>query len=416
MSDIKWNSKYLIIGNGTAAVGAVEGIRSVDKEGSITIISKEPYKTYCRPLISYYLEGKAKAEKMGYRSVSFYEDNGCKLLLGETAESIDKDAKTVTLESGGVIGYERLLIASGSSPFVPSFDGLESVQNKFTFMTMDDALTLEKAVNPSTRVLIIGAGLIGLKCAEGLKEKVGSITVCDLAARVLSSILDDEAAKIVADRLESCGIKLMLGDTAVSFNGGKAMMKSGCEVEFDVLVLAVGVRPNISIFKDAGGQCGRAITVDTKMSTSIKDIYAAGDCTESFDISSESVKIMALMPNAYMQGRCAGINMADGENDFSQAIPMNSIGFFGLHAMSAGSYSGEQQLIRSEKGIKKFYIEGGLLKGFIIIGDTARAGIYTALIRNKIRLDTIDFDSLKQTPQLYSLGSDYCHEKLGGVV
>lgn len=409
-------SKYLIIGNGTAAVGAIEGIRSVDKAGSITIISKEPYKAYCRPLISYYLESKAKEEKMGYRGEDFYADNVCKLLLGETAKSIYPAAKTVTLENGDTIEYEKLLIASGSSPFVPGFEGLDTVSKKYTFMTLDDALALEKAVDDSSRVLIIGAGLIGLKCAEGLKDRVGSITVCDLAPRVLSSILDDEAAQMVAKHLENSDIKLMLGDTAVSFNGSKAVMKSGCEVEFDVLVIAVGVRPNIGIFKDAGGQCGRAITVGTNMATSLPDIFAAGDCTESFDISSESVKIMALMPNAYMQGKCAGINMAGGENDFTQAIPMNSIGFFGLHAMSAGSYTGEEQTVRSEKGIKKFFIENGYLKGFIIIGDTARAGIYTSIIRNKIPIDTIDFDSLKETPQLYSLGSDYCHAKLGGVV
>lgn len=409
-------SKYLIIGNGTAAVGAVEGIRSVDKAGSITVISKEPYKAYCRPLISYYLEGKAKEEKIGYRSEDFYIKNDCKLLLGETAKSVDPETKTVVLESGSTIEYEKLLIASGSSPFIPGFEGLETVPKKYTFMTLDDAFALEKAVDNSSRVLIVGAGLIGLKCAEGLKDRVGSITVCDLAPRVLSSILDEETAEEVAKHLETNGIKLMLGDTAVSFNGSKAVMKSGCEVEFDVLVIAVGVRPNIGIFKDAGGQCGRAITVGTNMTTSLPDIFAAGDCTESFDISSESVKIMALMPNAFMQGRCAGINMAGGENDFTQAIPMNSIGFFGLHAMSAGSYTGEEQVVRSEKGIKKFFMENGYLKGFIIIGDTARAGIYTSIIRNKIPIDTIDFDSLKQTPQLYSLGSDYCREKLGGVV
>lgn len=415
MSEIK-KADYLIIGNGTAAVGAVEGIRSVDKAGTITVISQEPYKAYCRPLISYYLEGKASPERMGYRSESFYEDNECGLLLGKTAGAIDPDSKTVTLESGEVICYEKLLIASGSSPFVPGFEGLESVPKEFSFMTYDDALAIEKAVTKESKVLIIGAGLIGLKCAEGLKERVGKITVCDLAPKVLSSILDDDCAKIVSAHLEANGISLMTGDTAVSFSGSKARMKSGAEVEFDVLVLAVGVRPNIGIFKEAGGSCGRAITVDTKMHTSLCDIYAAGDCTESLDISSGTVKVMALMPNAYMQGRCAGINMAGGGNDFTQAIPMNSIGFFGLHIMSAGSYTGEEVILHSDKGLKKFYIDGGLLKGFIIIGDTQRAGIYTSLIRNKIPLDTIDFESLKQTPQIYSLGKDYCHEKLGGVV
>lgn len=410
------NSKYVIIGNGAAAVGAVEGIRSADKIGTVTVISKEPYKAYCRPLISYYLEGKTTAQKMLYRNEDFYAQNNCRLLLSETAKDINATAKTVTLESGNVISYEKLLIASGASPFVPQFEGLETVPQKFSFMTLDDAFSLEKAVTKQSRVLIIGAGLIGLKCAEGIAGTAKSTVVCDLSTRVLSSILDLDTSKIVEEHLKNNGIELLLGDTAVKFNGNTAFMKSGAKIDFDVLVIAVGVKPNTDIFKNAGGKCGKGIDIDSSMRTSLTDIYAAGDCTEAFDISSESVKVMALMPNAYMQGKCAGINMAGGESDFSNAIPMNSIGFFGLHAMSAGSYIGKEEICPSEKGVKKFYIKDNLLKGFIIINDTEKAGIYTNMIRNKVPVDSVDFNSLKRSPTLYSLGRDYCKSKLGGVV
>lgn len=409
-------SKYVIIGNGTAAVGAVEGIRSVDENSKITVISKENYKAYCRPLISYFLEGKTNPSKMLYRNEDFYEQNNCTLLLGETAESIDPNSKTVILGNGDKICYEKLLIANGASPFVPRFEGIETVPQCFNFMTLDDAYALEKAVTPQSRVLIAGAGLIGLKCAEGLAKRAGSITVFDLAPRVLSSILDDEASKIVAEHLENNGINLYLGDTAVKFDKNKAIMKSGAEIDFDVLVIAVGVKPNTEIFKNAGGTCGKGITIDTFGHTSLPDIFAAGDCTEALDITSETVKIMALMPNAFMQGKCAGMNMAGGNADFSNAIPMNSIGFFGLHAMSAGSYIGEETTVKSENGIKKFYVKDNLLKGFIIINDTERAGIYTSMIRNKIPVDSIDFSSLIQSPTLYSMGADYCKARLGGVV
>lgn len=413
MSD---KSKYVIIGNGTAAVGAVEGIRSVDKNGTVTVISKEPYKAYCRPLISYLLEGKTDTQKMQYRNDDFYIQNNCNLLLGESAENINHESKTVTLANGNSLKYDKLLIASGASPFVPDFTGLETIPQKFSFMTLDDALSIEKSVTKESRVLIIGAGLIGLKCAEGLINKVGSITVCDLAPRVLSSILDDKSSKTVGEHLENNGIKLLLGDTAVKFNNTTAYMKSGKEIEFDILITAVGVKPNIDILKNAGGQCGRGIDVDSSMCTSLPDIFAAGDCTQSLDISSESVKTMALMPNAYMQGKCAGINMAGGKSDFSNAIPMNSIGLFGLHVMSAGSYIGDEETVKSENGIKKFYIKDGLLKGFIIINDTERAGIYTSMIRNKIPVNSVDFYALKQSPTLFSFGKDYCKTKLGGVV
>ncbi len=407
--------KYLIIGNGTAAVSAVEGIRSLDKAGRITIISREEHSAYCRPLISYYLEGKALPERMSCRSKSFYKDNSAEVIY-DSAVSLDAEAKKVKLESGAELEYTKLLIASGSSPFVPPMDGLETVPNRGFFMTLDDAFALERMTSENSRVLIVGAGLIGLKCAEGLAERVKKITVCDLAQKVMPSILDDEAAAIVKSRLEAAGIELLLGDTAAKFDGSRAVMRSGKEIEFDVLVIAVGVRPNISMFKDAGGECGRAITVDSHMRTSIPDIYAAGDCTESIDISCDGVKVMALMPNANIQGFCAGVNMAGGEKSFESAIPMNSIGLFGCHVMSAGSYDGEKKNVKTETGLKEFYIKDNLLKGFIIVDDTERAGIYTSLIRNKIPLEDIDFEALAKKPELFALGLDYCLPKLKGAV
>ena len=405
---------YVIIGNGTAAVSAVEGIRTLDKNGSITVISREEHPAYCRPLISYYLEGKASPERMSCRNESFYADNSAEVIYS-TAASLDPKAKKVKLESGAELEYTKLLIASGSSPFVPPMEGLETVPNKGFFMTLDDACALERMTDESSRVLIVGAGLIGLKCAEGLAERVKKITVCDLAQKVMPSILDDDAAEMVKSRLEAAGIELMLGDTAARFEGSKAVMRSGAEVEFDVLVIAVGVRPNISIFKNAGGECGRAITVDSHMRTSNTDIFAAGDCTESIDISCGSVKVMALMPNANIQGFCAGVNMAGGDKSFENAVPMNSIGLFGCHVMSAGSYEGERRVIRTDAGLKEFYIKDNLLKGFIIVDDTARAGIYTSLIRNKIPLEEVDFEALASKPEFFALGLDYCLPKLKGA-
>lgn len=407
--------KYLIIGNGTAAVSAVEGIRSLDRTGSITIISREEHPAYCRPLISYYLEGKASPQRMLCRSESFYKDNSAEVVYSSAA-SLDPKAKTVKLENGTELEYTKLLIASGSSPFVPPMEGLETIPNKGFFMTLDDAYALERMTDENSCVLIVGAGLIGLKCAEGLAERVKKITVCDLAQKVMPSILDDEAADMVKSRLEAAGIELLLGDTAAKFDGSKAVMRSGVQVDFDVLVVAVGVRPNISLFKDAGGECGRAITVDSHMRTSIPDIYAAGDCTEMIDISSDGIKVMALMPNANIQGFCAGVNMTGGDKTFDNAVPMNSIGLFGCHVMSAGSYDGEKRTVRTESGLKEFYIRDNLLKGFIIVDDTERAGIYTSLIRNKIPLGDIDFESLAKQPELFALGLDYCLPKLKGAV
>ena len=419
--EVRRMAEYVVIGNGVAAVGCIEGIRSTDKTSKITVVSEEKHAVYCRPLISYYLEGKTDLERMNYREPSFYEANGCQVIYGRKAEKIDEKSKKIVLDDGSTLPYTSVCVATGSAPFVPPIKGMETVKDKFSFMTVDDTLALEKSLDEKSRVLIVGAGLIGLKCAEGICTRVASITVCDLATRVLSSILDDECAAMMQSRLEKNGISFMLGDTVSEFNGNKAKMKSGADVDFDILVMAVGVRANTSLVKAIGGEVGRGIIVDEHMRTSVSDIYAAGDCTEGMDISLGERRVLAILPNAYMQGHAAGVNMAGGDEAFDKAIPMNSIGFFGLHAITAGSYFGESDggEMYEEKGdgtLKRLFVKDGLLTGFILIGQVERAGIYTSLIRERTPLDTINFDILKKNPTLFAYSQNVRRKMLGGVV
>ncbi|MGN0572849.1 MAG: NAD(P)/FAD-dependent oxidoreductase [Acutalibacteraceae bacterium] len=406
--------KYVIIGNSAAATGAVEGIRGIDKSSPITIISKEKYHTYSRPLISYYLCGKTDLQRMKYRPDDFYEKNGCTCLFGETAVKIDKDKKAVLLESGKEVEYDRLLVATGSSPFVPPIKGLEKVNKKFTFMSLDDALALETELGSDKKVLIVGAGLIGLKCAEGIKDRVGEITVIDLSERVLSSILDSEGSERVKKHLEAEGLKLILGHTVSEFDESSAVTDSGEKIDFDILVLALGVRPNTSLLTEIGAQAGRGIKTADSMETSIDGIYCAGDCCESHDVSSGQDRILALLPNAYRQGEIAGINMAGGNAAFDRAIPMNAIGFFGLHIITAGTYDGEVFEKSDEKSYKKLFCKDGYLVGYIMVGDVEKAGIYTSLIQNRIPLSDIDFGLIFEKPSLMAFSRKYRNEKLGG--
>ena len=408
--------KYVIAGNGAAAVGCIEGIRSVDKEGAITVVSEEDRHVYGRPLISYYLQGKTDTDKMKYRPDTFYKDNGCEVLYGKKAVTLNTADKTVTLEGGVSLEYDALCAATGSRPFTPPFEGLETVGNKYTFMTLDDALALEKALSEDKSALIVGAGLIGLKCAEGIYGRVGKITVCDLADRVLSSILDNDCAAFVRKRLEEKGMRFLLSDSAVRFDKDTAYMKSGKTVKFDILILAVGVRANTELVKAAGGEVGRGITVNKRMETSLSGIYAAGDCAEGYDSSSGVNRVLAIMPNAYMQGFTAGVNMAGGDAVFDKGIPMNSVGFFGLHIMSAGSYDGDMTEEKTESGLKRFYVKDGLLKGFMLIGETERAGIYTSLVREKTPLCDIDFEAAKKIASNVIYLQEMRRKKFGGEV
>ena len=404
--------KYVIIGNSAAAVGCIEGIRQEDRTGPITVVTDEPYHTYSRPLISYLLLGKTDEERMKYRPDGFYEENGVTLLAGKRAEKIDPESKTVLLDDGQALSYDKLLVAAGSRPFVPPIKGLDGVENAFTFMTLDSAKALEKALGPDKRVLILGAGLIGLKCAEGIAGRVGSLTVADLADHILPSILDSEAAAMVQRHIEDHGVSFLLGDGVDYFEGNTAVLKSGKKVPFDLLVICVGVRPNTSLVSEAGGEVARGIRVDPGCATTIPDVYAAGDCTESFDVSSGQERILALLPNAYMQGRCAGTNMAGGEAVYDHAIPMNAIGFFGYHVLTAGTYTGE--IYRSAEGcsLKKLFYENDRLKGYILLGDVARAGIYTSLIRKETPLSSIDFALICEKPQLMAFTREERKEML----
>lgn len=397
--------KYVIIGNSAAGIGAAEGIRSVDTAGEITVISAEPYHTYSRPLISYLLLGKTTREKMKYRPDDFYEKNNCTLLAGVRAEKIDAAAKKVICSDGREVLYDKLLIGTGSTPFVPPMNGLEKVKNKFSFMTLDDALSLEAALTPKSRVLIIGGGLIGLKCAEGVSGRCASITVVDLAPTILSSILDAEGAAIVQKHLEDRGMEFYLGDSVERFEENTAALKSGAAVGFDLLVLAVGVRANTALVKDIGGDVDRGIIISEKCETSVPDVYAAGDCAQVYDVSYGSRRVLALLPIAYMEGECAGVNMAGGEREFNNAMPLNSIGFFGLHIATSGCYTGECYTSR-KNGYKKLFYQDDLLKGFILIGGIKNAGIYTSLIRDRVPISSIDFGLICEQPSLLAFSRE----------
>lgn len=413
--------QYVIIGNGVAAAACIEGIRSVDPDGSITVVSSENHPVYCRPLISYYLEGKTNSKRMLYRGENFYEKNHCTVLYGKSVQRINDTDKTVLLNDESILSYTELCVATGSSPYVPSMNGIESVPHRYSFMTWDDAEKLKEDVTNRSKVLIVGAGLIGLKCAEGLKYLVGDITVCDLSDRILSSILDTESALIVQKHLECNGIQFLLSDSVDHFNHNTAFMKSGKEVSFDILILAIGVRPNAGLIRDINGKINRGIIVDEHMRTSVSSVYAAGDCTEGKDITIDDNRVLALLPNAYHQGFCAGVNMAGGNLTFTKGFPMNSIGFFGLHLMTAGTrYDGDQggniYEEQSENHIKKLFCRNGIMTGFVLVGNTERAGIYTSMIREKTPIDTVNFELLKKSPTSAVYSHNIRRKMFGGVV
>ncbi|MDE5898289.1 MAG: FAD-dependent oxidoreductase [Treponemataceae bacterium] len=419
---------YVIIGNSTAAIGCIEGIRTLDKENPIIVISDEQYAAYSRPLISYLLEKRTDERHMMLRGRHFYKENNVTFMPGRTAAAIDAANKIVRLADGEEVAYGKLLNATGSRPFVPPMAGLDDMPQYFTFLSLDSAKAVEKAITRKSRVLIIGAGLVGMKCAEGIAERVGSVTVVEMAPRVLPAALLEDGSALIQKQMEAHNCTFLLGDSIARFTpnypkgtapdgekpplGGTAHSNNGADIEFDVLICAVGVRPNTQLVEGAGGAVDKGIVIDENCRTTLPDVWAAGDCTLSYDLTADASRILAMLPNAYFQGECAGINMAGGEKPFTKAMPLNSAGFFGLHMATAGSYTGDcidaSRPAVKAKGFlpaqsaqyRKFFVKDDLLKGFIIIGDISRSGIYTSMIREQIPVSSVDFDAIKEEPRL----------------
>jgi NAD(P)H-nitrite reductase large subunit len=407
---------YVIIGGSAAAIGCIDGIRQVDKNGAITLVTDEAKFNYSRPLISYLLEGKTTEKKMCYRSDEWFLQNNVNIIAGVKAQKLDAKAKTIALSNGDTLPYDSVLIATGSRPFVPPTQGYDTVLQKHTFMTLESAKALAASLNKDSRVLIVGAGLTGVKCAEGIRSLCKEITIVDLAPRVLPAVLDEKGSAMVQKRMEDNGVKFYFGDLVEKFERDKATLKSGTVLDFDVLVMAVGVRPNTQLVSDAGGEVNRGIIIDNACRTTLPFVYSAGDCTEGYDAVSGEKRMLPLWPNAMLQGETAGHNMAGGNADFTQGMAINASGVFGLHMVTAGSYDGESYVEEKDGSYKRLITADGVLKGVIMVGDVARAGIYTSLIRKRKPLSEIDFELIKESPQLMAFSKGDRAKQLGGEV
>ncbi|MDI6716811.1 MAG: FAD-dependent oxidoreductase [Actinomycetota bacterium] len=383
---------YVIIGNSVAAVGAIEAIRKVDKKKKITVISAEPYHVYSRPLISEYLAGQVDESMMAYRDANFYEVNGVEAILGKTVVSIDVSKKSVKLDDGKSIKYDKLLIATGGTPFIPPMKGLGK-DRIFTFIKLDDAKKLDALAPELSHVVIIGAGLIGLKAAESLHHRGVKVTVVELADRVMATVLDADAGQIVQSALENAGINIITQNTVAEILGGDEVsgvkLKDGQVIDCDAVIVAIGVVPNASLAKDSGIEVNRGIVVNDRMLTSAENIFAAGDVTEGPDYLSGGNRVIPIWPNAYVQGKIAGYNMAGIDRKFDGAVAVNSIELFGVPVVTAGLsnvVADDLEILAKAEGnnYRKVVLRGNKVVGAVFVGGIDRAGIITGLIRDQI--------------------------------
>lgn len=415
---------YLIIGNSAAGIAAVRAIRAHDVSSSMMIVSDEPYHAYGRPLISYLLEGKTDEEHLNYVPSTFYEDLSIQTRFGAHGKvaSIDPDAHTVSFACGDTVRYGKLLDASGSVAFVPPIPGLSESRNAFTFMTLDDAYAAWECAQQATkrahevhrhsRVLVVGGGLIGLKAAEALSYHVDDVVVFERSGRMLPAVLDEAGARILQSQLESRGIRCLPDVTIESLTiqdsyATSATLTNGEVLACDMVIAAVGVRPHVSLLEAAGANIGRGVICDEHLQTSLCDVYAAGDNTQTTDTLNGTVGPLALWPNAVAQGRIAGTNMAGAPlpASFGGSFAVNAVDFFDISLLTCGVINplpenGYTEYIYSEgDSYAKFIVKDNRLCGFILLNRPENAGIYTAAISRKTPLDSFEDEIFSQAVQ-----------------
>lgn len=362
---------------------------------------------------------------MALRKPAFYKQNNIDVVTGAKVTSIDRQSKTVKA-GRKTYSYDRLCLATGSVPFVPPMENVSGKANALTFLDLTAVKEIKQMANEKTRAVVIGAGLIGMKAAEGLVKICKSVDVVELAPRVLPSILDEKSSKQVKKHLEDNGIKFHLENTVVkAVSKGKQItavtLKDGKKLACDLLILAVGVRPCTELAEKAELEVNRGIITDTQtMQTSDSNIYAAGDCCVSTDMLDGTKKIIALWPNAVQQGTVAGAQMAGADLTVGGTYSVNAIDFFGLRICTCGLINAQgdeyRDVIKKDgEEYKRLILKEDKLVGFVLINCSQNAGIYTSLISNQISLDKLEGD-ITDIPSIFLFDKDTRITKLRGGV
>jgi len=419
---------FVIVGNSAAAVACIEAIRQKDSVSKITVISDENYSSYCRCLISYYLAGDVKEDKLVYRGPDFYRENNVELILNKKVERVDPKKNRVILEDKNQIGYDELLIATGARPKFPETKGIKR-KGVFGFRTLKDAKDIDNMLAVTKTACVLGGGLIGLKAAYALKKRNIEVKVIVKSGQVLSQMLDAESAAMVKKRLQEHGVEVMLGEDAAEIIGEgdvKAVkLESGKVFGCSLVIVAKGVAPNIDLIKETSVEVNEGILANNLLQTSVANIYAAGDVCENFDLTSGKAAVNALWPIAVEQGKAAGANMSGEKLEYGGSLGMNSLEFFGLAIISLGIYkvspvrniaqqdgnagisngvSPDQRSAVEEFKFhdpksnlyKKLILKNKVLIGAILVGDIKNSGVFLRLIREKINVSPFQDKMLQE--------------------
>lgn len=303
--------KLVLIGNGMAGVRTIEEIlkRNADTF-EITIIGDEPYPNYNRIMLSNVLQGKTTINDININDYEWYKDNHINLLTGEKVVRINKDKKEVITDKQQIIAYDELIIATGSSAFILPVPGSD-LDGVIGFRTIADTEMMMEAAQNYKRAVVIGGGLLGLEAARGLIDRGMEVHVVHLLPSLMEMQLDAAAAELLKKDLEAQGMKFLMEKQTAEIYGEKRVQglkfTDGTSVECDLVVMAVGIRPNVAIARDACLEVNRGIVVNDYMVTSDPSIYAVGECAEHNGIA------YGLVAPLYEQGIALAEHITGGQ-------------------------------------------------------------------------------------------------------
>jgi nitrite reductase (NADH) large subunit len=377
----------IVIGNGMAGCRAVEELLARDPARyRVTIFGAEPRVNYNRIMLSPVLAGEKSFDDIVINDADWYADNGIALVAGDPVAAIDRAAKKVTTRSGVSENYDRLLIATGSDPFIIPVPG-KDLPGVIAFRDMDDVDTMLAAADAGGDAVVIGGGLLGLEAAHGLSLRGMKVTVIHLMPTLMERQLDEAAGWLLKNALEARGQTILTGaDTAEIFGDGKVegvKLKDGTLIPASLVVMAVGIRPSVALARDAGLAVGRGIQVDDHMVTSDPAVLAVGECVE------HDGQVYGLVAPLWDMCRSLADGLVEQPSGYRGSVTSTKLKVSGIDVFSAGDFSGgdgcEDIVLRdASRGVyKRVIVKDDRIVGAVLYGDTADGSWYFDLLKKQ---------------------------------
>lgn len=396
--------KFVIIGNGVAGISAARAIRRISGDASITIVSDEAVPAYSACVLPNYLGGEIRRDEVIIKHFSEYSEEGINLLPSQKVTGIEVEGKRVIHESGS-LAYDKLIIAAGSRPVIPSSVHAEK-DGVFTFKSLGDADRIARWQGRSA--VVVGSGPIGLEAGMALKRRGYRVVVVELLGHILPKVFDAHSARLVRQILQEHGIEVLEGEKLVDVLGTRAVfgvMTDKRTIECDTVVLAMGMKPRgISLLNaEIGGNGG--IAVNDKMETSLEDIFACGDCVDAKDLITGRMVSSMLWHNARRQGEVAGCNAAGMPAQYNGSLNVAGLNLFGIQAISIGMGGNEQpgdtEVIERERegGYQRVILLRSVVVGMQSINWPENVGcLLTSIVRKDKAPDLRDAPARRRPP------------------